>query len=150
MTKKISLNRIAYQPHPVSPERKAELRDKGYKIIDVRFAPADTKPAEEKLRNDGPTVEQYVAAGYLAKNYPPTGYASRSAPEGIEAAIAAQEGGGKVDLGTDSGEGLSDDQLRAAIETATGQKPHHLLGRAKLIEQFNALNAEAASKESGE
>lgn len=34
---------IAYEPHPVSPERKAELRSAGYKIIDARFDP-DAKP----------------------------------------------------------------------------------------------------------
>jgi hypothetical protein len=31
--------KIAYEPHPVSPERKAELRAQGYKIIDARFEP---------------------------------------------------------------------------------------------------------------
>ncbi len=99
----MAYTKIAYEPHPVSPERKKELNGKGFKIIDARFKPADAKPAESE----------------------------------------------KIDLGTDSGEGLSDDQLRAAIEAATGQKPHHLLGRAKLVEQFNALNAEAA-EEAGE
>lgn len=92
--------KIAYEPHPVTPARKKELNAKGFKIIDLRFAPAEAKPSEAE----------------------------------------------KIDLGTDSGEGLSDDQLRAAIEAATGQKPHHLLGRAKLVEQFNALNAEAAEE----
>ena len=38
----------------------------------------------------GPTVEEYVAAGYLAKNYPPAGYDSRSSAEQIAAAAAAQ------------------------------------------------------------
>ena len=33
--------KIAYEPHPVSPERKAELRAAGFKIIDERFKPAD-------------------------------------------------------------------------------------------------------------
>jgi hypothetical protein len=32
---------IAYEPHPVSAERKAELRAAGIKIVDLRFAPAD-------------------------------------------------------------------------------------------------------------
>lgn len=36
---------IAYEPHPVSAERKAELRAQGLKIIDAVFAPADAKPA---------------------------------------------------------------------------------------------------------
>lgn len=45
-----------------------------------------------------------------------------------------------IDLGTDSGEQLSDEQLRAAIKEATGKAPHHKMGRDKLIEVFNALN----------
>lgn len=36
--------KIIYEPHPVSAERKAELREKGYKIIDARFKPADELP----------------------------------------------------------------------------------------------------------
>lgn len=35
---------IAYEPHPVTPERKAELVSQGYRIVDARFAPADTQP----------------------------------------------------------------------------------------------------------
>ena len=30
---------VFFEPHPVSPERKAELRAQGFKIIDARFAP---------------------------------------------------------------------------------------------------------------
>jgi hypothetical protein len=30
---------IKYEPHPVSPERKAELIAAGFKIVDARFAP---------------------------------------------------------------------------------------------------------------
>lgn len=33
--------KIAYEPHPVTPERKAELRAQGLKIIDARFAPKE-------------------------------------------------------------------------------------------------------------
>lgn len=36
--------KIAYEPHPVTPERKAELRAEGYKIIDARFAPEGEEP----------------------------------------------------------------------------------------------------------
>ena len=89
---------IAYEPHPVSAERKAELRAAGFKIIDARFAP------------EGEAVDE------------------------------------KIELGTDSGEGFSDDELRSAIEAATGQRPHHFTGREKLIAQFNELNATAASE----
>lgn len=34
---------IVYEPHPVSPERKAELRREGKRIIDARFAPEGAK-----------------------------------------------------------------------------------------------------------
>ncbi|PWB21324.1 hypothetical protein [Comamonas sp. JNW] len=37
--------KIAYEKHPVSPERKAELRAQGFKIIDAQFKPA---PAQEQ------------------------------------------------------------------------------------------------------
>lgn len=39
--------RIIYEPHPVTPERKAELRGKNLKIIDARFDP-DPKPGKAK------------------------------------------------------------------------------------------------------
>lgn len=38
---------IVYEPHPVSPERKAELRKQGAKIIDARFDPSPKKPVAE-------------------------------------------------------------------------------------------------------
>lgn len=42
---------IIYEPHPVSPERKAELRAKGYKIIDARFAPdIEAKPEPKQTK----------------------------------------------------------------------------------------------------
>ncbi len=94
------------------------------------------------LRMDGPTVAEYVAAGYLASNYPPQGYASRSTADEIAEAVAAQ--GAPAGLGTDSGDQFSDEQLRQVITETTGKAPHHKLGREKLIEQFNALNDAAA------
>lgn len=30
---------IWYEPHPVTPERKAELREQGFQILDAVFAP---------------------------------------------------------------------------------------------------------------
>jgi hypothetical protein len=37
---------IAYEPHPVTLERKAELRAQGLQIIDIRFKPDDVEVAE--------------------------------------------------------------------------------------------------------
>ncbi len=50
-----------------------------------------SKAIDGDLRDDGPTVVEFVAAGYPAANYPPAGYASRSTKEEIEAAIEAQK-----------------------------------------------------------
>lgn len=34
-------HQVVYEPHPVTPERKAHLRAQGYRILDAVFAPAD-------------------------------------------------------------------------------------------------------------
>jgi hypothetical protein len=34
---------VWYEPHPVTPERKAELRGRGFVIVDAQFAPDDWK-----------------------------------------------------------------------------------------------------------
>ncbi|UFQ02252.1 HeH/LEM domain-containing protein [Pseudomonas fitomaticsae] len=61
--------------------------------------------SEGGLRDDGPTVEEFVAVGYLAANYPPAGYASRSSAEEIAAAVLAQADNGKMKV----------DEIRAAL-----------------------------------
>jgi len=42
--------KIAYEVHPVTPERKKELRAQGFKIMDARFDPnpKEAKKAEAK------------------------------------------------------------------------------------------------------
>lgn len=46
--------------------------------------------APSTVRTDGPTVQEFVDAGFQAINYPPSGYAQRSTQEEIDEAIAAQ------------------------------------------------------------
>ena len=50
------MEKIFYEPHPVTPERKAELRVQGFKIIDAAFKPAETegepKPRGKKRTPD--------------------------------------------------------------------------------------------------
>ena len=41
------MSKIIYEPHPVSPERKAELVSQGFKIIDAVFAPADAEEGSD-------------------------------------------------------------------------------------------------------
>jgi hypothetical protein len=60
---------------------------------DWNETPAADAPAADPAatpKDNGPTVAEWVNAGYLAANYPPSGYASKSTPEEIAAAVAAQ------------------------------------------------------------
>jgi hypothetical protein len=113
--------KIAYVVHPVSAKVKQSLRENGMKIIDARFAPEDAKIINPHKKREKAQGQQTTT--------PP-----------------AEPGGG---IGTDSGEQFSDEQLFDLIEKATGTRLHHKTGRAKLVETFNSLNADAA-KESGE
>lgn len=45
-------------------------------VPEPEAAPAPA-PSPEPLREDGPTLAEFVAAGYSAENYPPEGYAPR-------------------------------------------------------------------------
>lgn len=62
-------------------------------------APAASKPAEvpaidwkaePDLRDDGPTVQEWVAFGKKAKDYPPKGWKAISSQEEIDEAIAEE------------------------------------------------------------
>lgn len=68
-----------------------------YKRAGIKVTGAD----ENGLRTDGPTVAEYVEAGYQASNYPPVGYAARSTAEEIDAAIASQKPKADCDNETD-------------------------------------------------
>ena len=55
--------KIKYEPHPVSPKRKAELRDQGYTIVDKRYEPESEKPVktakEKPVKTAKKKPEQY-------------------------------------------------------------------------------------------
>lgn len=91
------------------------------------------KPSGTELRDDGPTVAEFVARGYLATNYPPTGYASRSTPEEIEAAIKAEDEARQAKEAADADEGDAAKALEAL--------------RAELAKQTVAQLREAAAAE---
>lgn len=42
--------KIAYESHPVTAERKAELRAQGFKILDSRFRPVEVEQEEQPGR----------------------------------------------------------------------------------------------------
>ena len=45
--------KVVYEKHPVTAERKAELRQKGYKIIDAQFAPEGYEHPEPIRKGGG-------------------------------------------------------------------------------------------------
>jgi hypothetical protein len=46
--------KIAYEKHPMPEGREAELRAAGFKILDIRFKPADAEPVQEKRKPGRP------------------------------------------------------------------------------------------------
>jgi hypothetical protein len=71
-------------PGPLPPVRGSVPDDVGF--------PIDTKASATAVpRQDGPTVAEFIAAGYDARNYPPSGYAAKSTQAEIDAAITQQE-----------------------------------------------------------
>lgn len=52
---------IAYEPHPVTPERKAELVAQGFRILDAAFKPpeaADEPPEAEAAAAKPPRAKR--------------------------------------------------------------------------------------------
>ncbi|MDR0216183.1 MAG: hypothetical protein LBJ15_19610 [Comamonas sp.] len=45
--------KVWYEPHPVTPERKAELVAAGYRILDARFKPAGEESQGSEEAGDG-------------------------------------------------------------------------------------------------
>lgn len=41
---------VYYEPHPCSDKRKAELRAKGYQVVDAKFKPVDWVDPEKPKR----------------------------------------------------------------------------------------------------
>lgn len=57
----------------------------------LRVASYPNQLDADGLKLDGPTIAEFVEAGYLAINYPPEGYASRSSQDEIDLAVLAQK-----------------------------------------------------------
>jgi hypothetical protein len=53
---------IQYEPHPVSPARKAHLIAQGFRIIDAKFKPREDAPPPQKAR---PVASDGVEVGAL-------------------------------------------------------------------------------------
>lgn len=84
--------RIIYEPHPVSPERKAELVKAGYRIVDAIYAPAGEKSTAPVNADD----DLHIAKGAFGRLYLKRGAEIHSGPfasqEDAEAALAKEVG----------------------------------------------------------
>lgn len=93
---------------------------KSAKAADSPSAPADG-PNEDvepvALREDGPTVEEFVTSGYPAHAYPPLGYAEKSSP-GLDALLAelAALVGGKADAAVEGVKTVTHERALARLE----------------------------------
>lgn len=54
--------KVWYEPHPVKPERKAELRKRGFQIIDAVFMPEGYEnPVEDEALSDADERAELIA-----------------------------------------------------------------------------------------
>lgn len=93
--------------------------------------------ADPPLRTDGPTLAEYVAAGYPANTYPPKGYASRE-PVNNDAKLVQ-----RIPLA--SRQSIADNVDELSIAAKTAMAPVHVAapevklppGRFKLAYEYN-------------
>jgi hypothetical protein len=60
-------------------------------VAKVEPPAGDWRELQPALREDGPTIHEWVAHGLSAKEYPPKGFAVKSPQEEIEQAIKDEE-----------------------------------------------------------
>lgn len=104
----------------------------------VRINKSDYDPDKHTLsgaqpREDGPTIEEFVAAGYDPKNYPPKGYLSRSSDEEIAAAIKAKEAPAEPQQTGENATQPTGEQQPQANTAEPAQQPVQ-----RLVSQFGA------------
>ncbi len=100
--------KVWYEPHPVKPERKAELMAAGYRILDSVFAPPGWVPEDEAPPQPSAPAAEDVAALFAKheelfgskapQNMKPENLAKKIGAELArreEAAKKAAEGGGQ-------------------------------------------------------
>ena len=132
MKKKFTLEKIAYENHPVSRERKRELNAKGFRVLDARFAPAGVALAQAtEGQYDGRVPEQEQREQLIA-DLTARGVAFDPAMSAVElrALSITPPGGGKTDDGLDD---LDASQLHA-LAKERGVTVHHKVGADKVRE----------------
>lgn len=67
----------AVDPLPSVADAMAAANARSTELLPSSTTSLKREPLKQTLRTDGPTLAEFVAAGYLAENYPPEGYAER-------------------------------------------------------------------------
>jgi hypothetical protein len=65
---------------PTVEEAKARAAARQTQVLDYTRQKGEPQPLIQNLRQDGPTLEKWVEAGYKPENYPPVGYAELDSP----------------------------------------------------------------------
>ena len=88
------INELGHTKFPMYVESKIEHKrvvvNNEMELAQHTDSANDWKAAPTKLREDGPTLQQYIDAGYKAATYPPFGYASKASDEEIKEAVEAE------------------------------------------------------------
>lgn len=79
-------------PKMIYPDGPTDENGKPNVGIMVTSAEEEKARMSDKLKTGGPTIEQWVADGYKASDYPPKGYAANSSANKIKAAVEAEKG----------------------------------------------------------
>ena len=83
---------IHYEPHPVSPERKAELIAKGVRIVDVAMAPAGEAESDE-ARERAQLIEEFKRISVEFAERLPTIHDLREVVAGAKLSLAMSKDG---------------------------------------------------------
>ncbi|WP_316397344.1 hypothetical protein [Bradyrhizobium sp. 33ap4] len=83
----------------------------------------DSRPGwDAGLRQDGPTIAEWMAAGYRAEHYPPNGYASKSTEEEIALAIESQGAAKPAPVAQDDNTDGDDEDVGEDMNDEIGRK----------------------------
>lgn len=77
-------------PKMIYPDGIIDAEGKPLAGIPVYSAEEEAARMKDKLKTGGPTIEQWVADGFKAKDYPPKGYASNSDAKKIKQHVDAE------------------------------------------------------------
>lgn len=84
-------------PLPSVAEAMALAAQRQTQVLTYTREPPKESPLKQNLREDGPTMEQWVKAGYRPDDYPPVGYAEL--PSDMLTLYKAMKGGPPPSLG---------------------------------------------------